>query len=107
MFDNCVDLSEDDLYIHFLDNHQTSDHQSLIYGLRELNATELSTVCSNASFNGPPITNQPGNFTSNYRTRVFTSGCYYLDQNNQWQSNGLTVSSDDMCLLLKRIFHVV
>ena len=49
--------------------------------------------CSNLSLNSnPPITNERFNFTSNYQLRVYTSGCYYLDQNNQWKSDGLMVS---------------
>jgi hypothetical protein len=32
------------------------------------------------------------NFTSNYELRIYTSGCYYLDTNNNWQSDGLVVS---------------
>ena len=46
-------------------------------------------VCSNSSINNPPITNQRFNFTSNYELRIYTSGCYYLDSNNNWQSDGL------------------
>jgi hypothetical protein len=77
------------IYTYFLDNQQTSNHQSLIFGLRELNSTE----CSNSSFDTPPITNQRFNFTSNYQLRIYTSGCYYLDSNNQWKSDGLRVGS--------------
>jgi hypothetical protein len=33
------------------------------------------------------------NFTSNYKLRIYTSGCYYLDSNNNYQSNGLLVGS--------------
>jgi hypothetical protein len=30
-------------------------------------------------------------FASNYQLRIYTSGCYCLDSNNQWKSDGLTV----------------
>jgi hypothetical protein len=41
--------------------------------------------------NNLSIINEYSNFTSNYYLRIFTSGCYYLDQNNNWQSDGLFV----------------
>lgn len=31
-------------------------------------------------------------FSSNYSMGIYTSGCYYLDNNNNWQSDGLTVN---------------
>lgn len=49
--------------------------------------------CSNVSFHQPPITNGRVNWTSNYALRIYTSGCYYLDQNNTWKSDGLRVGS--------------
>jgi hypothetical protein len=64
----------------------------VIFGLRELNSTEIVQYCWNFSIINPPITNQRFNFTSNYELRIFTSGCYYLDSNNNWQSDGLIVS---------------
>jgi hypothetical protein len=70
----------------------TINHESLIFGLRELNSTEMNDFCSNQSINNPPISDEPFNFTSNYKLRIYTSGCYYLDSNN-WQSNGLLVGS--------------
>jgi len=81
------------MYTYFLDNQQTFTHQSLIFGLRELNSTEIIEFCSNSSFNNPPITDQRFNFTSDYQLRIYTSGCYYLDSNNQWKSDGLRVGS--------------
>ena len=85
--------STDDVYTYFLDNQQTVDHQSVIFGLRELNSTELNHFCSNRSANATlPRSDSPFHFTSNYELRLYTSGCYYLDQNNQWRSDGLVVS---------------
>ncbi|CAF4238484.1 unnamed protein product, partial [Adineta steineri] len=86
-----LNLTNETLYKYFIDNQQTSDHQSIIYGLRELNSTEMMNTCSNSSVSSLPITDQRFNFTSNYQLRIYTSGCYYLDKNNQWKSDGLTV----------------
>ena len=49
--------------------------------------------CSNRSSTNPPITNERLNFTADYDLRVYTSGCYYLDANNNWQGDGLVVGS--------------
>ena len=80
-------LSNDHLYTYFLDNQRTQNHHSLVFGLRELNPLD----CSNSAVPPSLITNQRYNFTSNYRLRVYSSGCYYLDENNQWNGKGLTV----------------
>ena len=53
----------------------------------------MNYSCSNQSINTPPITDKSFNFTSNYQLRIYTSGCYYLDSNNNWQSDGLIVGS--------------
>ncbi|UJR16214.1 hypothetical protein I4U23_003124 [Adineta vaga] len=87
-------LTNDSTYTFFIDNHKTTDHRSIIFGLRQLNATEQTNACSNSSsLQQPPITDQPFNFTANYQLRIFTSGCYYLDANNNWQSNDVLVGS--------------
>lgn len=84
-------MTSESIYRYFLDNQQTVSHRSLIFGLRELNSTEMINVCSNPSLLNPPITNEQFNFTSNYELGIYTSGCYYLDKNNNWQSDGLRV----------------
>ncbi|CAF4385862.1 unnamed protein product, partial [Adineta steineri] len=86
-------LINDDIYRYFIDNQQTPGHQSLIFGIRELNSTEINNYClNNSSINTSlPINDEPFNFMSNYELRIYTSGCYYLDENNQWKSDGLTV----------------
>lgn len=81
------------IYTYFIDNQKTVDHQSVIFGLRELNSREMTSVCSNSSLNSPPITNERFNFTSNYELRIYISGCYYFDKNNNWQSDGLIIGS--------------
>ena len=84
-------LNRDGVHTYFLDNQQTLGHQSIIFGLRELNATEIAGVCSNSASHQLPITDQQMRFSSNYELRSYTSGCYYLDAQNQWQANGLVV----------------
>ncbi|CAF1181508.1 unnamed protein product [Adineta steineri] len=88
-------LTNDDIYRYFIDNQQTPTHQSLIFGIRELNSTEMNNYClNNSSINTSlPITDESINFTSNYELRIYTSGCYYLDENNNWKSDGLIVGS--------------
>ena len=84
--------SEFGLFTVFIDNQQTSNHQTVIFGVRELDATEKIKHCPNGSI-AAPITNRPFNFSANYELRTYTSGCFYADSNRQWQSEGLLVSS--------------
>ncbi|CAF0758584.1 unnamed protein product [Adineta steineri] len=86
-------LTNDDIYRYFIDNQQTPGHQSLIFGIRELNSTEINNYCLNNSSldTSLPITDEPYDFTSNYELLIYTSGCYYLDENNNWKSDGLIV----------------
>ncbi|CAF2092754.1 unnamed protein product [Rotaria magnacalcarata] len=80
-------ISGDGIHKYFINNNRTAKHRFVIVGLRELNTSE---VCSNKSLT-PPITDQPFNFSADYELRTFTSACYYLDSNNNWQSDGLLV----------------
>ncbi|CAF4365159.1 unnamed protein product, partial [Adineta steineri] len=41
-------LTNDDIYRYFIDNQQTPTHQSLIFGIRELNSTEINNYCLNS-----------------------------------------------------------
>ena len=78
----------------YVDNEQTRNHQSLVFGLRELNSSEIVSYCpNNKSQMNPPITDHRFNFTSNYKLRVYSSGCYFLDENNQWNDRGLRVGN--------------
>jgi hypothetical protein len=74
-----------------INNQKISNHQSIIFGLRELTSIEFDEICLQNSTKNLSIINEYSNFTSNYYLRIFTSGCYYLDQNNYWQSDGLFV----------------
>ncbi len=82
-------------YVHFIDNQQTSGHQTLIFGLRELNSIEMNNFCSNLSNNKTfPIPIEHVHFISDYQMRIFSSGCYYLNEQTQWKSDGLIVGSN-------------
>lgn len=87
--------SSSSVHTHFIDNHRTAGHQSVVFGLRELSSKEANVSCGNngSMVDAPPIADRPFNFTSDYDLRVFSSGCYYLDAQNRWQSDGLTVRS--------------
>ncbi|CAF0777082.1 unnamed protein product [Adineta steineri] len=93
LFCPSTNLTNETIYKYFINNQQTYGHQSLIFGLRELNSTEFINYCSNNNNtnNDLPITDEKFNFTSNYQLRIYTSGCYYLDQNNQYKSDGVIV----------------
>ena len=77
---------------HFLDNEQTTGHRSIIFGVRQLNTTEVDQWCINQSIHSePPRSDQPFRFTDNYELRLYTSGCFYLETNHRWRSDGLLV----------------
>ena len=85
-------LCSSSLYTHFLDNQQTNGHQSIIFGVRQLNGTEVNRWCRNQSAQSePPRSDQPFRFTDNYELRLYTSGCFYLDADRRWRSDGLLV----------------
>ena len=85
-------LCSSSVYTHFINNHGTAGHQSVVYGLRELSSKEVNASCESGSVVGsPPIADRSFNFTSDYELRVYSSGCYHLDAQNRWQSDGLTV----------------
>jgi hypothetical protein len=86
-----LDLSNKNIYKYFIDNRKTTGRQSVVFKLRELNSTEMKQFCPRKLNDNPPIFDEPVNFTSNYELRIYSSGCYYLDQYNNWQSDGLWV----------------
>ncbi|CAF1385787.1 unnamed protein product [Adineta ricciae] len=81
----------DQTYLHFIDNSQTSNHHSIIYGIRELTFEEMNIYCSDKKFY--QNLDQPRRFSSDYEIRLYQSSCLYLDSNNIWKSNGLLVGS--------------
>ncbi|CAF1275359.1 unnamed protein product, partial [Adineta ricciae] len=90
------DLMNDSFYTYFIDNEYVSWHQSIIFGFRQLNSMEIDALCSNISMQSDLSMisfNNSFNFSSNYKLRLYTSGCYYLDSNYNWLSDGLIVGS--------------
>ena len=83
------------LRTYFLDNKQTMAHQSITFGIRQLNATEAEDLCMNrvmlSPSSPPPRGDQAFHFTDDYELRLFTSGCFYLDADHRWRSDGLQV----------------
>lgn len=88
-----LDLTVDLIHRFYLDQQRVGDHRSLVIGIRELNMTEQDQYCqANVSLKTLPKFDRPFHFTSNYALRTYLSGCYYLDEKNQWRSDGLLVS---------------
>ena len=88
-------LCPSDLQSYFLDNQQTTGHQSVIFGIRQLDATEINYLCMNQAIQSPapppPRVDHAFRFTENYKLRLYTSGCFYLDADHRWRSDGLMV----------------
>jgi hypothetical protein len=103
LFCSSNDSTKDGDYVHFLDNNQTVNHQFIIYAIREMTAKEKNDFCSNPNLSQSLLSmiNEPMIFSSNYSIRVYQSGCFYLDSNNHWQSNGLLVSRENIYQCIK------
>lgn len=104
-----LDLNEEGNYVHFLDNTQVSHHESIIYGIRELNEIEMDYFCTNKTIDqrgNVPKFHHPLYFTTDYQLRIYQSGCFYLDSNYQWQSGGLIVSSIHSFRTINTIIYI-
>jgi polycystin 1L2 len=69
------------------------------YGIRELNANEFNSYCSNntttTSVPKVPLITELVNFTSDFLIRTYTSGCYYFDRTSgKWFSDGMYLYGD-------------
>jgi hypothetical protein len=84
-------LTNESIYTYFINNQQTTNHQSVVFGIQELNSTDLCNHTS--SLQTPPMSDRKLDFTSDYELRFYTSGCHYLDDNNNWQSDNMLVGS--------------
>lgn len=91
MYSN-LDLTKESYYSYYINNQQTVDHHMLLFGIRELNSDEIIIYCSNKTIVNPQIINEQSRFTSNYQLRIYSSSCFYFDENNQWKTDRLTVS---------------
>ncbi len=98
-------MTKGNIYTYFINNRRTSGHQSVVFNLRELNSMEMEDFCERKSINTPPIADEPQNFTSNYELRIYSSGCYYLDKYNNWQSDGLWVRFHLLFQILNSSFY--
>ena len=94
-------------YTYFLNNQQTSGHESVVFGVREMNALEMSQLCgSTASINASlPTSSSAFAFSANYALRTYSSSCYYLNANNTWQTEGLLVSAISSARSSRSIVH--
>ena len=81
-------LDNKTIFTHFLDNDQTSHYHSIVYAIRQLTEEENNRYCLNRT---RPSFTTPVKFTSKYALRIYQSGCFYLDSNHQWKSDGLRV----------------
>jgi hypothetical protein len=86
----CSEKKNEDIFTYFIDNNQTANHQFIIFGIRELSEREIEVFCGNDTLN-PPMIDESRYFTSNYEIRSYLSTCYFLDSNNNWNSDGLLV----------------
>ncbi|CAF1640035.1 unnamed protein product, partial [Adineta ricciae] len=88
-------LTSDGMYVHFLNNHQTSNRHSIVYGLRQLSTKEMQEFCyhNKTLDRTSSLFRQAWIFTSDYQIRMYQSACFYLDSDSNWQSNGLLVGS--------------
>ena len=65
------------MYTYYIDNQQTLNYQSLIFGFKRINLNiKLEDFCLNNSTKTLSTINERSNFTSD---------CYYPDSNNNWQ----------------------
>ena len=96
-------MKNETIHSHFLDNHQTADHHSIVYGIRELTDEESTRHCLNRT---QPTFTESVRFTSNYSLRMYQSACLYLDSNHQWQSKGLLVRMTEYFLFHIESSHV-
>lgn len=94
MFDLELEEKNESIYGYSIDNEKTKNHDKMIFGIRELSLFETSEYCLSSSsllLKSVPVRDEVLNVTCDYSIRVYLSGCYYLNENNQWKSDGLIV----------------
>jgi hypothetical protein len=84
--------NNDEIFTFFINNNQTLNHYSIIFGIRELTRKEIEIFCGKKEILNPPIIDKPLNFSSNYEIWTYLSTCFYLGENNHWHSDGLLAS---------------
>jgi hypothetical protein len=73
-------------YTFYIDNIKTVGHKSLFFGVRELKEEDICSIDELSS-----ITDEPYGFLFDYFIRIYSSGCYYLNQLGFWKSDGMKV----------------
>ncbi|CAF0739918.1 unnamed protein product [Adineta ricciae] len=86
-----LNVTNENIHTYFLDNRQTAGQQSLIFRFEELNRTDFQQCEQYRTKQNTFTSNALKNLTSDYKLRIYSSGCYYLDKHNNWQSDGLWV----------------
>ncbi len=93
-------INNDFYYLFFQNSSQLNGFQGFVgYGIRELNANEFNSYCSNSSTTTSvpkvPLISALVNFTSDFLIRTYTSGCYYFDTTSgKWLSDGMNLYGD-------------
>jgi hypothetical protein len=65
-------LTNESIYTYFIDNNHIKGHHSIIFGIRELNSTEMIDYCfKNASLNNFSVISEQSYFTSNYLLNLY------------------------------------
>ena len=81
--------SKDGRFSHLIRQFRRSNHHSIVYGIRQLTMWETMDFCLDRKEIGS--LNDHVLFTDDYYLRFSRSGCFYLDENQQWNSEGLIV----------------
>ena len=74
--------NNENIFKYYFNNHQTFNHQTVTFGIRELSDKETERYCDERIIDLPMI-NTMKRFSSDYQIRSYLSACFYLDQNNQ------------------------
>ncbi|CAF3839178.1 unnamed protein product [Rotaria sp. Silwood1] len=85
----CPHDNEKDPYSLFFNNTRIKNHHMVVLGIREV---DTKSYCFDKNLTFPWLYDQKKvHFTDDYSLRVFMSGCYYLDENNEWRADNLIV----------------
>ena len=90
--------SNETFYLFFQNQTQINGYQGFAgYGIRELNPNETSLYCSNNTSSQVtlPLIQSQFNFTSDFRIRTYTTGCYFYDTSSgKWSSKDMQLLND-------------
>ena len=76
-----------DYHQYYIDNTKTAGFQFVFFGFRELSTKEPCHIDVL-----PKITDQSYAFSNNIFLRLYTPGCYYLNRQGYWKSDGMKVN---------------